>query len=283
VKRRLAAFVAAPAFALTLLLALAPSALASAHRPTAPAPVGLAGPSGGCTVNVDYHDFGGLDGTAASGTWETMATADLFVDPTRFHPCTGPHDTFQAGGISQWVAIQMPGSTNSIVQVGLIRCDYGYNDSVSTHACSNTHPNGLQYFYAWGRDTDTSCGFGSHKPIAGWLGDIDEGNAYWTNFKVRYQTGTDRVQFLIGGSIVKDISASTMCWLNSPSSRVGYYDERWDPNDGADGLNFKNAQYEINDDGVYRNDSWASTAACNLDPEWSCGRVSANWFLFNAN
>ena len=240
-----------------------------------------AGAGSGCDYfQTEDNYFGALVGSTST-VWDTMAAMDIYVDTNRFDPCNNAQ-LGDNGGISAWVALEIPGSKHSIAQIGVIKCNQQNGGLGSTYACGAGHVGTLQYFYATGHNSEWSCGWGDKAPLAIYLGEAPT-TAGYHSFKVQYKTETDRVWFLIDGTLRANVDAGAMCWLNSFASRPAYVLERWDTDDGATTIHFNHMTYEKNDDGVTR-PSYFDPSACQLDSEFSCVKsTTSDHYTFSVN
>lgn len=228
-------------------------------------------------VNADCDHFAGGNywgnvwNQQNNGTWITSVYSSIYLDTSRFQPCSNPWLN-EISGTSQWIAIDAPSvpSPRDIIQFGVIKCGISYTSSDPNSPCYPGRNNTLRYFYAYGHDDNCELDPGNRSPVPVDLGPAGSG---WHTFQITRSRTLDSYSFFLDGVRFQlSIPEYKVCWASNPSiTRADWSVERWDPGDGFGGAGpvyFDNTKF-AHDLGSLQTATF-NLNNCSLDPEFNC-------------
>jgi hypothetical protein len=169
-------------------------------------------------------------------------------------------------GTFSWVGVQIAGSGNAIVQIGVGKCNYA-----PYPMCDGSY----HVFYAWGRQSGYGTCTSTVEAVPHSLGSVPSGSHTYTV----YRTGI-QVVFLLDGSTIESISATNVsCWNGSSVAYAGevLYDGDQMGGSFGDHQSFTSALYQATASGSWASPNFSSCNVVNNDPgDYDCSKISGN-------
>jgi hypothetical protein len=230
-----------------------------------------ANPSGSCLDSTAVPNFSGqrnAEGTNA--VW--AAEASLGNNSSGYFAlCVGSSDMFSSSSV--WAAMEIPGTTDDIFQVGKVRCGHGFAPPL----CDGT----VHDFYAAGtRAGDGSCTI-TRAPTANDVGASPSAAAFYQVWRDASGFGNWKAGNGANGAVAPDF----LCWWSTTAVNAAYFCETDDRGDECGGLStakerFNHIRYRRSATDTWQN-AGGSQTNCDANTTYSayhCGFVDSQTF-----